>query len=74
MHTVRCGFNGIPTVRFGALFRNRKTYGAVRCGFSDAVKPTCGSVGDVECPMVRLRAAFRNRKTYGAVRCVFQMT
>ena len=41
MHTVRCGFDGIPTVRFsdvvnptvrfGAVFRCRKSYGAVRC-------------------------------------------
>ena len=43
MHTVRCGFDGIPTVRFsdvvnptvrfGAVFRCRKPCGAVRCGF-----------------------------------------
>ena len=43
IHTELCGFDGIPTVRFGdvmyttvrfgAVFRNRKNYGAVRCGF-----------------------------------------
>ena len=31
--TVRCGFAVITTVRFGAVFRKRNTYGAVRCGF-----------------------------------------
>ena len=43
MHMVRCGFDRIPTVRFGAViyptvrfgmvFRIRECYGAVRCGF-----------------------------------------
>ena len=37
MHTARCGFDGIPTVRFGAVrcgfIRIRESYGAVRCGF-----------------------------------------
>ena len=58
MHTVPCGFDGIPTVRFGAVCRNRNTtvrfdvvlqidvlsYGAVRCGFQMTWTLHCGSV------------------------------
>ena len=56
---VRWGFEkfGNPTVRFGAVFRNQKYYGAV---FSEIRNPT-----------VRFGAVFRYRKSYGAVRCGF---
>ena len=50
MHKVRCGFDGIPTVRFGAVLRNREI---LRCGsvrFSDIGNPT-----------VRFGAIFRNQ-------------
>ena len=45
--TVRCDFDGLPTVRFGAVFRYRKTYGAVWCGavFKRAKIQRCGAVG-----------------------------
>ena len=81
MNTVRCGFDGIPTVWFGAVLRNRESYGAVRCGlqilevlrcgsvrFSDVVNPTV-RFGYFLCPTVRFGAVFRYRKTYGAMRC-----
>ena len=84
MNTVRCGFDGIPTVWFGAVLRNRESYGAVRCGlqilevlrcgsvrFSDVVSPTV-RFGATLCPTVRFGAVLRNRQTYGAVRCSFQ--
>ena len=29
-----------PTVRFGAVFRNQESYGAVRCGFEEGKNPT----------------------------------
>ena len=67
MHTVRCGFDGIPTVRFGA----------VRCGFKNSGILTvqlgagfgcCKSNGAVRCGF----SAFVNM--YGAVRCGFQMS
>ena len=67
MHTVRFGSDGIPTVRFGAVFRNHKTYCAVRCGFSDVVNPAV-RFGAVLCPTVRFGAVFRDRKKRGAVR------
>ena len=79
MLTVRCGFDGIPTVRFGTVFRNRKSYGAVRCGFSDVVNPTVrfGAVeyptvwsvrfSKIVKPTVRFDAVFRC-EPYGAVR------
>ena len=44
MHTVRCGFDGIPTVRYGAVLRNRESFGAVRCGFQILEILRCGSV------------------------------
>ena len=45
MHTVRCGAAVIyPTVRFGAVLKNRKSYGAVRCGFEKYEILRCGSV------------------------------
>ena len=54
MHTVRCGFDGIPAVRFGAVLRNRKSY-AMRLG---AVFGCCKSYGAVRCCDI----------SYGAVR------
>ena len=36
--TVRFVYILFPTVRLGAVFRNRKTYGAVRCGFQEGKK------------------------------------
>ena len=68
-HTVRCGFDGIPTVRFGAAFRYCESYGAVRCcdisngvvrcGFKISQMLLCGSVRflDVENPTVRFGTA-----------------
>ena len=32
-YTVRFFENENPTVRFGAVLRKQKSYGAVRCGF-----------------------------------------
>ena len=60
-----------PTVRFGAVLRKRKSYGAVRCGFKKAEILRCGSVrfSDIVNPTVRFGAVFKNRKCYGAVRC-----
>ena len=42
---LRCGsvrFSNVvnPTVRFGAVFQYRKTYGAVRFGFEEGKSPT----------------------------------
>ena len=48
-----------PTVRFGAVLRKRKSYGAVRCGA-------------VVYPAVRCGAVLKNRKSYGAVWCGFE--
>ena len=79
---VRCGFRksrilrcgsvrfsdiGNPTVRFGAVFRNRKCYGVVRCGFQKWTL-RCGSVifYVLRCGAVRFS---RGQKSYGAVRC-----
>ena len=70
MHTERCSFDGVPTVRFGAVFRNRNNYGAVRCGFSDYLNPTV-RFGAVDCPTARFGAVFRCAEPYGAVRCYF---
>ena len=55
MNTVRCGFDGIPTVWFGAVLRNRESYGAVRCGLQILEVLRCGSVrfSDVVNPTVR---------------------
>ena len=61
MHTVRCGFDGIPTVWFGAALKNRRSYGAVRCGFQN--RKTYGAV--------RFGSVFRCREPYGAIRCCF---
>ena len=74
MHTVRCGFGGIPTVRFGAVFRKRKTYGAVLVWFQTSENTRCGAVrfSETRKPTVRFGAIFRYRKTYGVVRCGFQ--
>ena len=51
MHTVRCGFDGIHTVRFGAVFGR--------------VNPTI-RFGAVIYPTVGFGAVFRIRKCYGA--------
>ena len=72
--TVPFGFVKYPTVRFGAVIKNRKPYGAVRCGsvgFSDIVNPTV-RFGLVINPTVRVGAVFRNRKCYSAVWCGFR--
>ena len=69
--TVRCGAAVIyPTVRFGAVLKNRKPYGAVRCCDTSYIL-RCGSVrfSEIRNPTVRLGAIFRYRKSYGAVRC-----
>ena len=42
--TARFGYIWNPSMRFGAGFLFRKTYGAVRCGFQDAKKLRCGAV------------------------------
>ena len=70
MHKVRCGFDGIPTVRFGAVLRNSGIlrYGSVR--FSDVVNPTVPFVY-IFCPTVRFGAVFRCPEPYGAVRLYF---
>ena len=59
MRTVRCGFDGIPTVLFGAVLRTRQSYGPVRCGFRYWKS------------YVRFGAVFRCREPYGAVRLYF---
>ena len=76
MHTVRYGFNSIPTERFGEVFRNHKTYGAVRCGFEKYDILRCGSArfSDVVNPTVRSVAVFKGREPYGAVRCDFHLS
>ena len=67
MYTVRYGFNGILTMRFGVVFRHHNiAYGAVHCELEKLEIPRCGSV--------RFGAVFRDRKFYGAVRCGFQMS
>ena len=78
---MRCGLDGIPTVRFGTVFRNRKTYGAVqcchisygavRCGFEKSETLQCGSVrfSEIVKPTMRFGAVFRCRERYGALRC-----
>ena len=83
MHTVRCGFDGIPTVRFGGVLRNREFYDAVRCGFRILSILRCGSVlwyilgcGSVRFSefvnaTVRFGAVFKCREPYGAVRLYF---
>ena len=76
MQTVRCGFDGIPAMRFGAVIRNREPYGAVRCGFQTSWMLQCGSVrfSDFVNATVRFGAVFRLRECYMAVRCGFQMS
>ena len=57
-------------MRFGAVFRYSKSYGAVRCCnvFYRAVR--CGF--ENRNPTVRFGAALKNRKSYGVVRLGFQ--
>lgn len=57
------------TVRFGAVFINRKFYGTV---FLKSGNLRCGSVrssGIVNSTLLRFDAGFTNNKSYGAVRC-----
>ena len=56
-------------LRFGGDFGNRKTYGAVRCGFSDVVNPTARFGAILSPTVVRFGAVFQYRKTNGAMRC-----
>ena len=81
MHSVPGGFDGIPTVSFRAVFRNRKTYGAVRCcdvlrcssvRSSKTGSPTVHSVrfSEIVKPTVRFGEVFRCQP-YGAVRVLF---
>ena len=75
--------NRYPSVH-GAVFRNRKSYGPVRCGFKKAEILRCGSVrfsdmvnpkvrcGAVIYPTVWFGAVFRNQESYGVVWCGFQ--
>ena len=69
-----------PTVRFGAIFKNRKCYGAVRCGFQKSKILRSGSVrfskivnatvrfGAFMYPTVRFGTVFRNLTVrFGAV-------
>ena len=72
MDTVRYGFDDIPTVRLGAVLRNRGSYGAVRCGFRMFLILRCGSVPFPEFvnATVRFGAVFRC-EPYGAVRLYF---
>ena len=70
-------------IRFGAVMRKRKSYGAVRCGFQILEILRCGSVlfsnivnptvrfGCILCPKVRFGAVFRDGKTHDAMRCGF---
>ena len=84
MHTVRSNFDVVPTVRFGAVLRNRDSYGAVRCRFESKKILRCGLVrfskivnatvrfGVFIYPTVRFGAVFGNQESYGAVRCSFE--
>ena len=76
MHTVQCGLDGIPTVRFGAVLRNRESYGAVRCGFHILEMLRCGLVrfSEIVHATVRSGAVFRCREPYGAVQCGFPIS
>ena len=70
MHAVRCGFDGILTVRFGVISRHHnKTYSAVQCDFEKLEILWCGSVrfSEIAKSAVRLGAVFRYREPYGAV-------
>ena len=80
---MRCGFDGIPTVRFGAVLGNRESYGAVPCGFQILEILRCGSVrfSEIVNATVWFGAVFRSEPygavrlyfmSYGAVRCGFQ--
>ena len=73
-------------MRFDAVFKNRKTYGADRCcnishdavwcGFQKLEFLRFGLVrfSQIVKPTVQFGAVFTSRKTYGAVRCGFQMS
>ena len=55
-YTVRFSEIENPTVRFGAVLRKRKSYGAVRCGFQ----------------ILQILAPVHCDISYGAVRCGFE--
>ena len=57
-----------PTVRFGAVLENRKSYDAVRGGCRFCKSYGAVRFGFVIYPTVRFGAVFKNRKSYGAVR------
>ena len=74
---------GNPTVQFVAVPKERKSYGAVRCGCQKSGDLRCGSVrfSDIKNPTmrfgavvtsqkykVRIGAVLTNQKCYGAVR------
>ena len=70
MHTaVRCGFDGIPTVQFGAVFRHRKTYGAVRCCDISYGAVRCGFPisSNLRCGVVRCGKPHRTDRKNRAV-------
>ena len=76
VHTVWCGFDGILTVRFCAVFGCSTSYGAIWCCDISYSAVRCGfqmnstvRFGNVLSPTVRFSAVFQNRKTHGAVRC-----
>ena len=63
------------TVRFGAVLRNRESYGAVRCGFQILEILRCGSVlfAEIANATVRFGAVF-TCEPYGALRLYFMYT
>ena len=67
---------GNPAVRLGAVLKNRKPYGAVRCDFQKSVILRCDSVrfSDIANPTVRFGAVSTNQKSYAAVRAVPRWT
>ena len=76
--TVRFGedfleIRNLP-VRFGSVFRNRRSYGGVRCGLKKEIL-RCSLLRFLKKgnPTVRFGAVVRNQETYGAVRCGFQI-
>ena len=60
-----------PSMRFGAVFRCREPYGAVRCYVMSYGPVRCGFLisPNLWCGAVRFS---RRHKSYGAVRCGFQ--
>ena len=58
------------TVRFGAVVKNRTSYGAVRCDFQKSRHLTV-RISEIRIISVRFCAFFRYRKSSGAGRCRF---